>query len=231
MCINSRRVPKVNTIDTEKWRCYNQGVVRCHKSVSKREAAIVVYGYARVSTRKQSDNGNSLEEQTNQLSREGCEVIVQEQHSGSKMDRPKFEELMETLKEGDRLVVTKLDRFARNVTEGIEVVRRLFSKGVKVHVLNVGLLEDTPMGNFFLTTLLAVAELERSMIIERTQAGKEVARTKAGFKDGRPKKYTEYQLQNALGLLQSHSYIQVEQLTGISKSTLIREKKIRNVGQ
>jgi DNA invertase Pin-like site-specific DNA recombinase len=191
-----------------------------------RRRILMIYGYARVSTRKQSDTGNSLEEQTNQLRKEGCEFIIQEQFTGSTMERPKFDELIDKLQKGDKLVVTKLDRFARNVTEGIEVVRKLFSKGVKVHVLNVGLLEDTAMGNFFLTTLLAVAELERNMIIERTQAGKEIAKTKNGFKDGRPKKYTEYHLKNALDLLSNaHSYTEVERLTGISKSTLIREKR------
>lgn len=185
----------------------------------------MIYGYARVSTVHQANNGNSLEGQVEQLQRENCEVIIQEQYTGKTTDRPKFSELVNKLQTGDKLVVTKLDRFARNVTEGIEVVRQLFSKGVKVHVLNVGLLEDTAMGNFFLTTLLAVAELERSMIAERTQAGKEIAKTKAGFRDGRPPKYTEYQLQNAMKLLEDHSYTQVEKLTGISKSTLIREKR------
>jgi len=187
---------------------------------------IMIYGYARVSTKKQL-HGNSLEEQTIQLQAEGCEEIIQEQYTGSTTERPVFEALINKLQEGDKLVVTKLDRFARNVTEGIEVVRALFAKGVKVHVLNVGLLENTSMGNFFLTTLLAVAELERSMIAERTQAGKEIARTKDGFKDGRPKKYTQYQIDNAMNLLKGHSYNEVEKLTGISKSTLIREKRLR----
>ena len=186
----------------------------------------MVYGYARVSTRKQSENGNSLEEQTNQLLKEGCEEIVQEQFTGSLMGRPKFDELLNQLQSGDKLVVTKLDRFARNVTEGIDVVRKLFAKGVRVHVLNVGLLEDTAMGNFFITTLLAVTELERSMIMERTQAGKEVAKTKEGYRDGRPPKYTDYQMQQALNLLADHSFTQVERLTGISKSTLIRAKRV-----
>jgi DNA invertase Pin-like site-specific DNA recombinase len=189
------------------------------------EVIDMIYGYARVSTVHQANNGNSLEGQVEQLQQENCEVIIQEQYTGKTTDRPKFTELINKLQTGDKLVVTKLDRFARNVTEGIEVVRQLFSKGVKVHVLNVGLLEDTAMGNFFLTTLLAVAELERSMIAERTQAGKEIAKTKAGFRDGRPPKYTEYQLQNAVKLLEDHSYTQVEKLTGISKSTLIREKR------
>lgn len=184
----------------------------------------MIYGYARVSTKKQVD-GNSFEEQCKQLTGEGCDIIIQEQFTGSTMGRPQFDKLMSKLHEGDKLVVTKLDRFARNVTEGIEIIRKLFSKGVKVHVLNVGLLENTPMGNFFITTLLAVAELERSMIIERTQAGKEIAKTKNGFKDGRPNKYTDYQIQNALGLLKDNSYSDVERMTGISKSTLIRAKK------
>ena len=184
----------------------------------------MIYGYARVSTKKQL-NGNSLEEQVSKLKQEGCEEIIEEQYTGSTTDRPEFDRLIDKLQAGDKLVVTKLDRFARNVTEGIDKVRELFAKGVKVHVLNVGLLENTSMGNFFLTTLLAVAELERSMIMERTQAGKEIARTKDGFKDGRPKKYTDYQLKNALELLSTHSYTEVERMTGISKSTLIREKR------
>lgn len=184
----------------------------------------MIYGYARVSTKKQV-NGNSLEEQVTRLQQEGCESIIQEQYTGSTTERPKFEQLINNLQQGDKLIVTKLDRFARNVTEGIEVIRKLFSKGVVVHVLNVGLLEDTAMGNFFLTTLLAVAELERSMIIERTQAGKEIARTKNGFKDGRPNKYTKCQLDHAIELLENNSYTQVERITNISKSTLIRYKR------
>ncbi len=184
----------------------------------------MIYGYARVSTRKQLDNGNSLEEQVNQLEQEGCKVIIQEQYTGT-TNRPQFEQLINDLKQGDKLVVTKLDRFARNVTECIDVIRKLFEKSVKVHVLNVGLLEKTSMGNFFLTTLLAVAELERNMIIERTQAGKEIARTKDGFKDGRPAKYTQGQLDHAMELLKTHSYTEVERMTTISKSTLIRQKR------
>jgi DNA invertase Pin-like site-specific DNA recombinase len=186
----------------------------------------MIYGYARVSTRKQL-NGNSLEDQVNLLKAEGCEVILQEQFTGTTTDRPQFDALLERLQPGDKVVVTKLDRLARNVVEGIEVVKKMFSMNVKVHVLNVGLLENTTMGNFFLATLLAVAELERNMIIERTQAGKEVARTKSGFKDGRPNKYTESQITHAMELLKDHSYNEVARLTGISKSTLIRCKQKR----
>ena len=123
-----------------------------------------------------------------------------------------------------KLMVTKLDRLARNVTEGIELIRELFARDIKVHVLNIGLLENTSMGNFFITTLLAVAELERSMIIERTQSGKEVARTKAGFREGRPP-LPENKLLYAMELLKTHSYKEVIDITGISKATLCRAKQ------
>jgi DNA invertase Pin-like site-specific DNA recombinase len=185
----------------------------------------VVYGYARVSTAYQATGGNSLEDQVQQLTKEGCEVIIQEQYTGSTTHRPQFDALIAKLQAGDKLVVCKLDRFARNVTEGIEAIRSLFAKNVKVHVLNVGLLENTSMGNFFLTTLLAVAELERNMIIERTQAGKAIAKTKDGFREGRPQKYNKHQIQHAMTLLESNSFTQVEKMTGISKSTLVRAKR------
>ena len=138
--------------------------------------------------------------------------------------RPKLQKLLDSLQPGDTLMVTKLDRLARNVSEGIELIRALFKKDVKVHVLNIGLLENTSMGNFFITTLLAVAELERNMIIERTQAGKEVARTKAGFREGRPPLLCE-KIQLAISLLDSYTYREVEAMTGISKATLVRYRR------
>jgi DNA invertase Pin-like site-specific DNA recombinase len=178
------------------------------------------YGYGRVSTLTQD-----LEVQIQALEKEGCEKIYAEKFTGTKADRPQFKELLSVLKEGDTLVVTKLDRLARNTVEGIEVIKDLFARGVKVHVLNVGLLEDTTMGRFFLTTLLAVAEMERNLIIERTQEGKAIAKQKPDFREGRPNKYSKKQLEHALKLLETHSYKEVEAMTGISKSTLIRAKK------
>ncbi len=185
----------------------------------------MIYGYARVSSKTQV-KGNSLEEQRLQLTQNGCINIIEEQYTGKTTDRPKFRKLIEeTLQPGDTLVVCKLDRFARTVTEGIATVRYLFKKRVKVHVLNVGLLEDTAMGNFFVTTLLAVAELERNMILERTAAGKEVARTKQGFREGRPIKYSREQIELAMSLLTGNSYSKVASMTGISRATLIRYKR------
>lgn len=160
-----------------------------------------ILGYCRVSTKKQLDN-YSLEQQEKEiLSKYDNAEIFKEQFTGAKMQRAVLNNVIEQLNNGDMLVVTKLDRLARNTIEGVQIIQGLFAKDVSIHVLNIELLEDTTMGKFFLTTLLAVAEMERSMIIERTQAGKEIAKQKAGYKEGRPLKYTTTQLNNALSML------------------------------
>ena len=183
----------------------------------------MIYGYARVSTKKQL-SGNSIEEQYSTLKEQGCQEIIVEQYTGKTTDRPELGALMHKMTKGDTLVVTKLDRLARNVVEGVTLVRELLRSGIKVHVLNVGLLDDTPMGNFFITTLLAVAELERSMIMERTQAGKEVAKTKPGFKDGRPR-IAKNRIDAALALVDAgNSYNKVAELTNIGVATLYRAR-------
>lgn len=183
----------------------------------------MIYGYARVSTVSQKRDGNSLEEQVAALEKYGCQKIVKEAFSGKTMERPAFRELLELLQEGDTLVVCKLDRFARTAIEGVQTVRDLFNRGIRVHILNMGLIENTLTGNLILTVMLAFAEYERGMIVERTQTGKAVAKQDPNFRDGRPKKFTADQLELGLSLLgQGKTYKQVTALTGISKSTLIR---------
>ena len=192
----------------------------------------MVYGYCRVSTKGQAKDGNSLESQEEEiLSKYENAEIYKESFTGTTTDRPVFNDIMNKIKENDMLVVSKLDRLARNTIEGIDIVKRIFEKKASVHVLNIGLLEDTSMGRFFHTTLLAVAELERNQIIERTQAGKAIARQKADFREGRPKVYGKKQIEHALALLENNSYKQVEEITGISKSTLIRAKRIKSSEQ
>ena len=188
----------------------------------------MIYGYARVSTATQGRDGNSLEDQVAALEKYGCQKIIQETFTGKTMDRPKFLRLLEELQEGDTLVVCKLDRFARTAIEGVQVVRELFERGVRVHILNMGLVENTLTGNLILTVMLAFAEYERGTIVERTQTGKAVARLDPSFKDGRPKKFTPEQIQLALSLLEEgKTYRQITTMTGISKSTLIRAKRVQ----
>lgn len=186
----------------------------------------MIYGYARVSTATQGRDGNSLEEQSAALVSYGCQEIITESFTGKTMDRPKFQELLNRLQANDTLVVCKLDRFARTAIEGVQTVKELFERGIKVHILNMGLIENTLTGNLILTVMLAFAEYERGMIVERTQMGKAVARQNPNFKDGRPKKYSSAQIALALDLLNDgKTYREVENMTGISKSTLLRAKR------
>lgn len=184
------------------------------------------YGYIRVSTAKQANDGNSLEAQENQLLENGIpkENIFKDVYTGVKADRPNFTKLLKILKDGDTLVVTKLDRFARSMIEGSKIVNELIEKGVKVHVLNIGMMDNTPNSKLIRNIFFSFAEFERDMIVERTQAGKEIAKQDPDFRDGRPKKYTKKQLEYAkqLKLEEKKTYKQIQLLLGISKATLCR---------
>lgn len=186
----------------------------------------MIYGYCRVSTKGQLD-GNSIEEQSQQILKQyiNAEIII-ESCSGAK-ERPLFNNLLQNLKENDILVVCKLDRFCRTAKEGLQYIDALINKNVKIHILNMGLIDTTPIGRLIVTNLLAFAEFERAMIIERTQAGKAIAKQKYGFKEGRPRSYTDTQINMALDLLKEHSYTQVEKMTQISVSTLVRAMRKR----
>ena len=189
----------------------------------------MIYGYARVSTAMQGKDGNSLEDQVNALQQYGCQEIITEAYSGKTMERPKFSSLLKDLSCGDTLVVCKLDRFARTAIEGVQTIQELFERGIKVHILNMGLIEDTNIGRLILTVLLAFSEYERSMIVERCASGKAIARQDPNYREGRPKKYSTLQLTHAIELLEEgKTYKQVEALTGISRSTLIRARRERN---
>lgn len=181
----------------------------------------MIYGYARVSTRKQDVQGNSLEEQQKTLIDAGCEKIYHDSYTGTKMDRPEFVKLIGELKSGDRLVVTKLDRFARTTSGGIETIRQLLDRGVAIHILNMGLIDNTPTGRLIVTILLAFAEFEREMIVERTQGGKEIAKTKPGWKDGRKPNEIDEELFAELREKQARREMTIPeccQLLGISES-------------
>lgn len=183
----------------------------------------IFYGYARVSTRGQVVNGNSIEEQHLRLEREGCEVIVEEQYTGRTVKRPKFDELLSQLREGDTLVVTRLDRLARNVIEGCKVINDLQDRGVTIKVLNLGVIDNSTMGKFFVQVLLAAAEMERNTIIERMQEGKAIARTKKGYREGRPPIPKARKDAAVKMIMEQHmTYTETEKATGLSRSTLIR---------
>ena len=184
----------------------------------------MIYGYARVSTQMQAREGNSLEAQETALRAAGATKIYTDAYTGTKNDRPQLELLMRELQIGDTLVVTKLDRIARNLKQGIELIDDLNSRGIKVNVLNMGQIDDTPTGKLIRNIMLALAEWERDMIVQRTQEGKEIARKNPTYREGRPKKYKREQREHALELLKAYSYKEVASMTGISKATLVRMK-------
>lgn len=190
----------------------------------------MIYGYARVSTKGQAKDGNSLDAQEKQLRENGAEEIFIESFTGVKMERPELDKLLEYLQNGDTLIVTKLDRFARSVSQASNLITMLIDKGVRVNVLNLGILDNSSVSTLMRNILLSFAQFERDMIVERTQEGKAIARQREDFREGRPKKYGKKQIIHALELLESHSYKQVEEITGISKSTMIRAKRELNSG-
>lgn len=186
----------------------------------------MIFGYARVSTKGQARDGNSLEEQQHKLDAAGADEIYCDVFTGTKMQRPEFDRLRQKLRAGDTLVVTKLDRLGRSVSQASEVITELMDAGVVINVLNLGILSNDSVNTLMRNVLLAFAQFERDMIVQRTQEGKIMAKaTDPNFKEGRPKKWDSDQINHAIELLNDHSYAQVTKLTGISKATLWREKK------
>ena len=185
----------------------------------------MIYGYARVSTTGQEQNGNSLADQETKLREAGAQTIFSDVFTAKTMQRPEFTKLLHILQPGDTLIVTKLDRFARTAAEGAQTVQELLSKGITVDILNMGRVDDSPIGRLLVQVLLSFAEFERSQIIERTQAGRKIAMGNGQIM-GRPEKFNKDRMAHALDLLDAgRPYSRVEKETGISKSTLIRHRK------
>lgn len=185
----------------------------------------MIYGYARVSTKLQAKDGNSLEAQEKMLKEAGADIIYRDTMTGTKMDRPNFDELLNKIATGDTLIVCKLDRVARSLSQGSELINSLIERGIRVHILNIGVMDSTPSSKLIRNVFFAFAEFERDMICERTAEGREIARHREGYREGRPKKFSSSQMGLAMQLLESNSYKQVSSMTGISKSTLQRAKR------
>lgn len=193
---------------------------------------MAIYGYCRVSTRGQLD-GNSLEGQKEQILRDyPTAIIIEEQISGAKTVRPKFDELVQRLESGDMLVVTKLDRFARSLSQGNETINQLLERGIRVNILNIGMLDNTPNSKLIRNIFFSFAEFERDMIYERTQEGKALARQRGDFKEGRPRKYNPAKVDEALNYIEAgNSYKKSAEVFGISKTTLIRRMQERKANR
>lgn len=185
------------------------------------------YGYIRVSSKSQKDN-YSIKEQRDLVLSAGADEVIEEVYTGGKVsERPLFSKLIARLQPSDTLIVCKLDRFARTVVEGAKLAQELYDKGINLNILNMGVIEHTPVGTLLLNVMLSFAQFEKEMINSRCQAGREYARAhNPDYREGRPKKYSRDQINLAIELLQQgKTYKQVESMTGISKSTVIRAKR------
>lgn len=178
----------------------------------------MLIGYARVSTGDQN-----LDLQTDALSRAGCEKILTDKTSGAKDDRPGLARVLELLRGGDTLIVWRLDRLGRSLSHLISTTAGLEARGVGFRSLQEGIDTTTPDGKLVFHVFGALAEFERSLITERTQAGLVAARAR-GRNGGRPQVLTKHQLLMARRMLDAPdvSVSQVAEHFGISRSTLYR---------
>lgn len=180
------------------------------------------YGYARVSTKIQAKDGNSLEAQEKLLRDSGADIIFRDSFTGTISDRPELNKLLAVIQPGDTLIVAKLDRIARSVESGIKIINCLVEKDVVVKILNIGTIDNTATGKLIRNIFLAFAEFERDMIVQRTQEGKAIAKQKSGYKEGRPKIYSEDQLKAAVKYKETHTIPETLRVFKISKATLYR---------
>lgn len=157
----------------------------------------MMIGYARVSTQDQN-----LDLQTEVLTRAGCEKIYEDKISGVRVERPGLTRALEILREGDTLVVWKLDRLGRSVKQLVGMVGELHKQGIQFKSLTDAIDTGTPAGRFFFHVMASLAEMERELIIERTRAGLDAAK-QLGRKGGRKPKMTSSKIESAKKLLAS----------------------------
>src|SRR5690242_5989385 len=178
----------------------------------------MLIGYARVSTVDQN-----LALQRDALTEAGCTKIFTEQMSGAVTDRPALHDALEFARSGDTLIVWKLDRLARSMKQLIETVETLRLRGIGFRSLTEALDTTTAQGRLVFHMFGALAEFERSLIRERTQAGLAAAR-RLGRTGGRPPKLTEDDIEAAKAMLANPNIAvtQIAQRLGISSATLYR---------
>ncbi len=157
----------------------------------------MLIGYARVSTQDQS-----LELQKDTLIKSGCLNVFEDKVSGTRADRPGLAKALEILREGDTLVVWKLDRLGRSVKQLVDLVEKLHKQGIQFKSLTDAIDTGTPSGRFFFHVMASLAEMERELIVERTRAGLDIAR-QLGRKGGRKPKMTGSKIESAKKLLAS----------------------------
>lgn len=178
------------------------------------------FGYARVSTEAQN-----LDRQLDALEKYGVDMIYNEKMTGTKKNRPELTKLLDRITEGDTVVVESLSRLGRSTKDLIELTEIFQSKGVNLVSLKESIDTNSPTGKLLFTLMSAIAQFERDVIADRTREGLESARAR-GRTGGRPRADNE-QVRKAVKLYKTGQYSvkEIEELTGIKKSTLYRNLK------
>lgn len=177
----------------------------------------MLIGYARV-----SGDDQNLDLQIDALKKAGCEKICTDRMTGATKERPGLTEAFKFLRAGDTLVVWKLDRLGRSVKGLVELASSLQTQGVQFRSLTDGIDTGSAAGRFFFHVMAALAEMERDLIRERTNAGLQAARAR-GRLGGRKPKMDESKVSSAKRLLDSGmSSVEVAKNLGVSRATLYR---------
>ncbi|KVD99685.1 resolvase [Burkholderia vietnamiensis] len=183
------------------------------------ETGAFLIGYARVSTRDQD-----LTNQEAQLRAAGCGRIFAEKITGTRRARPQLDRMLDHLRVGDVIVVTRLDRLARSILDLLDIVERIREAGAGLRSLAEPWADTTtPAGRMVLTVFAGIAEFERSLIVERTSSGRAAAKAR-GTKFGRKPKLEPAQLKHIYQLVDEGkaSRQEIADLFGIDRSTLYR---------
>ena len=177
-------------------------------------------GYARQSTNKQISIGAQIEE----LKKAGCLIVFQETVSSANKERPQFEAALEMLEEGDEIVFTKLDRGFRNQRQCINTLHELQEKGIHVKTTD-GMIDTRALGKFariVIGLLSGLGEVERQMVIERTQESINHRKETGGNLGGRPKTNNEKEALVLRLRNEGCSYRSIRKQTGLALSTIRR---------
>lgn len=176
-----------------------------------------IFGYARVSTEAQN-----LDRQIDALKKYDVDVIYNEKMTGTKKDRPELTKLLERITKGDTVVIESLSRLGRSTKDLIELTELFKSKGVRLVSLKESIDTDSSTGKLLFTLMSAIAQFERDTIADRTREGLRSARAR-GRTGGRPKANSD-SIKKAVKLYNTRQYSikEIEELTGVKKSTLYR---------
>jgi DNA invertase Pin-like site-specific DNA recombinase len=180
---------------------------------------MATFGYARVSTGEQS-----LDRQNDELTAAGAEMVYEEVGSGKKgAVRPQWDELLRSLRQGDTLVVTELSRLGRSTSQLSQLADDLSDRGISLRILNLGIDTGTLSGRLVYSIIAAVAEMERELLIERTNSGLAASRAR-GRKGGRKREFSPAAVRRAQERYDRGelSVTEIARLAGVSRQTLYR---------